>query len=173
MTAETFGVSLPLFDDDTPMAAALDDPAVIGCGAIISTDGGDGYWLHSVSELRAGRSRLGESATFEGLRSTGRELRPSTIRAATAAGLELKVPSTGEMADARRAFRADMGIDPLAHAGAHMKSALVFARSIGNFVIVGKTYFCSKFREAYDQADYDLYNGKCPKHAGATLDPKR
>jgi hypothetical protein len=151
------------------VAAALDDPAVVACGAIVSTDGGDGFWLHGLDGLLAGRSRHGGSITFADLRSTGRALRPSTIEGERTAGFELKMPDAGELQTVRDAFRTAIGVEPTALASADMRTAWVFARQVGSFVIVGNGYVCDKGRELYNQKQYDAYAGKCPKHKGGKL----
>ena len=166
MAKEALGVALPLFEQDASVAAALDDPAVVASGAIISTDGGDGFWVHDLRELRAGR---GISSTFADLRSTGRALRRSTIEAETKAGFALKIPDADELQSARDMFRSAIGVEPTAHALADLRTAWVFAGQIGSFVIVGKGYVCDIGREPYTQNQYDANGGKCPKHKGGKL----
>jgi hypothetical protein len=166
MGKDAFVATVPVFDAESPVEAALDDANVATCGAVVSTDG-SGYWLHSMDDLAAARG-----ASLAVLQARGLRLQPSSVAEAWTAGLVLKVPSPTEQHAAARALGISLGVAPQVRGGLSSRMALVFTDLFSGYVVVGNTYVCSKFNEEYDESDYRANNGKCPVHIGGRLRKK-
>ena len=163
------GVSLPLFDEGDFVENILDNPEVTVCGAIVSTDGANHFWLHNLNDLRAEWGGRADVITVADLPSPKQELQLWTFGAEGVASFQLKMPSANGLKRARGQFRSTIGFEPTNQASAKLNTALVFGRNVGNFVIVGKAYVCDKKREIYDQSVYDANEGRCPIHKGGKL----
>lgn len=167
MPARVHALSLPLFDESDRLDAVLDAPGVTAGGAIVSTDGHRGYWAHSVDELEAARSNEPGHVTLGDLRPRGRKLTP--VGGAKAEGFRLTKPSAGEAGKVLSGIFSGLEAPGLL-LSAFGRSALVYSRLGSAFIVIGKTYHCSKdSNEVYDQDDFDANNGECPVHEGARL----
>lgn len=146
MAKEAFAATLPVFGSDTPITEALDDPGIKDWNALISTDG--------------------TAVTFAHI--TGRRLEPSSLTGATEE-VAIQLPTSQNRNQATQAFKAALGTVPGSGNPAGRLMALVIARDIGNFVVVGTRYRCSVGHEGYSEADYRAYSGMCPLHEGGVL----
>lgn len=173
MAKQAFVAKLPMFDENRPLEAVLDDPEVAASGAVVSTNGAE-YRIHILDDLYASRSKLGDSATFADLKThapPGRPLRTYTEPLAKEGKIVLSVPTSKKAIDtANKAFRAALGVAPRLEGPAGRALAWVFSHSGTTYVMVSASYVCSKYGENdYDQDDYLANNGKCPRHADSAL----
>jgi hypothetical protein len=163
-----YAVPLPVFDEGEKLGAALDAAGVVAGGGLVSRQG-DRYFLHDVGELMALRAKQRDHETLRDVRVHGRELKAVDLGEQMSAGLRLVKPKQGDAHNALREIFSDIGLETPAHRSFD-EVALVFSTSPGSaFVVVGKSYHCSKYDEVYDQAAYDRNNGECPLHEGAKL----
>jgi hypothetical protein len=167
MPAQVYAVPLPVFDEGEKLGAALDAAGVVAGGGLVSRQG-DRYFLHDAGELMALRAKQRDNETLRDVRVHGRELKAVDLGEQMSAGLRLVKPKQGEAHNALREIFSDIGLETPAHRS-FGEVALVFSHSRSAFIVVGKSYHCSKYNEVYDQAAYDRNNGECPLHEGATL----
>ena len=167
MPAQVYAVPLPVFDEGEKLGAALDAAGVVAGGGLVSRQG-NRYFLHDVGHLMALRAKQRDHETLRDVRIHARELEAADLGEQMSAGLRLVKPKQGEAHNALREIFSDIGLKTSAHRSFD-EVALVFSHSGRAFVVVGKSYHCSKYNEVYDQAAYDRNNGECPLHEGATL----
>jgi hypothetical protein len=171
MAEKPFVTTLPVFNADKPLTAALDDSRIMTWGAVVSKDGNE-YRVHRLDELSAARSQFGDLITFGRLKVEGRVLQRSNVGDAENANVILSV-GHGKIAEATvRAFKSSLDITPKLGDVTGTAMAWILTDSGNSFVLVGSRYVCSQEGESYDETVYVDNDGMCPVHLGATLDKR-